>query len=392
MTSKQSRDRILRGDPNTPLWVGMVALRLVTYCFAVVATITHQPDYQRPWLSWVMLGGITAWTAYTVPAYLRGYGRKPAIVYTDVLLTCAMLLTSLWILAPEHYILTPLITTVWASSAPVALAVLRGWPHGFAAGLLVAICTAVARGVINLDVTRDAVLLCGAGLVIGMSSAQARASAEQLRRALRTEAATAERERLARSIHDSVLQVLARVRRRGNELGGDAVELATLAGEQEIALRKLVSSGPQESGPAGETDLGGRLQMLRSPRVQVAVPGAEVLVAEEVASELLAAVGEALTNVANHAGPDAHAWVLLEELPNELVISVRDDGPGIPEGRLQAAEAEGRLGIARSMCGRMSDLGGSVELETTPGEGTEWELRLPRPAGQRRADGKGAKR
>jgi hypothetical protein len=66
------------------------------------------------------------------------------------------------------------------------------------------------------------------------------------------EAATAERERLARSIHDSVLQVLARVRKRGAEIGGEAAELAALAGEQEVALRSLVASAPH-GGDAGET-------------------------------------------------------------------------------------------------------------------------------------------
>ena len=51
--------------------------------------------------------------------------------------------------------------------------------------------------------------------------------------AAQVEAATRERERLARGIHDSVLQVLALVRRRGEELGGEAAELGRLAGEQE---------------------------------------------------------------------------------------------------------------------------------------------------------------
>jgi 1-acyl-sn-glycerol-3-phosphate acyltransferase len=53
--------------------------------------------------------------------------------------------------------------------------------------------------------------------------------------------ATRERERLARDIHDSVLQVLALVKRRGAGLDGEAGELARLAGEQEAALRTLVT-------------------------------------------------------------------------------------------------------------------------------------------------------
>ena len=38
--------------------------------------------------------------------------------------------------------------------------------------------------------------------------------------------------------------------------------------------------------------------------------------------------------------------MLLEELDDRWVVSVRDDGPGIPEGRLEESAAEGRLGRA----------------------------------------------
>ena len=89
-------------------------------------------------------------------------------------------------------------------------------------------------------------------------------------------------------------------------------------------------------------------------------------------------VREALTNVARHAGRDAKAWVLLEDLGGEVVVSVRDDGVGIAPNRLAEAEREGRMGITRSMRGRVRDLGGTIELETAPGAGVEWELRVPR--------------
>ena len=60
-----------------------------------------------------------------------------------------------------------------------------------------------------------------------------------------------------------------------------------------------------------------------------------------------------------------------------MVVTVRDEGPGIPAGRLEAARAEGRLGVAGSIHGRMADLGGTARLTTAPGQGTEWELELP---------------
>jgi signal transduction histidine kinase len=97
-----------------------------------------------------------------------------------------------------------------------------------------------------------------------------------------------------------------------------------------------------------------------------------------VVRELVAAVRAALDNVVRHAGRDARAWVLVEDLVGEVVTTVRDDGPGIALGRLEAAAAEGRLGVATSMRGRMSDVGGTVTVTSRPGEGTEVVFRVPR--------------
>jgi signal transduction histidine kinase len=82
--------------------------------------------------------------------------------------------------------------------------------------------------------------------------------------------------------------------------------------------------------------------------------------------------------VAAHAGERARAWVLVEDEPDAVLVTVRDDGPGIPEGRLDAAEGEGRLGAAQSIRGRLRDLGGTAQWLSLPGEGTEVELRLPK--------------
>jgi signal transduction histidine kinase len=102
-----------------------------------------------------------------------------------------------------------------------------------------------------------------------------------------------------------------------------------------------------------------------------------------LARPLLAVVREAAANADAHAGPDSGLWVLLEDDPDAVTVSVRDDGPGIPEGRLEAAVAQGHLGVASSIRGRVAELGGRATLVTAPGEGVEWEIRVPR-------DGEGA--
>lgn len=368
-------------DPAAGLWQGTVALRIVTYCFAIGTVWAHYGGYARPRMAVVVVVAMGVWSAVTVAGYLRS-PRSRALVIADVVVTCALMYTSVWILSPHQLSsASPLITTVWAAEPAVAAAVIGGRTAGSVAGLVVAIATGLSRGELDTDVVRDGVLLVGSGFVIGMAATTARRSAAQLARALRTEAATAERERLARSIHDSVLQVLARVSRRGSELGGEAAELAALAGEQEIALRALVASVPGEQSTGrdeDDIDLRGRLQVLATSRVHVSAPGNGVRLPAVAGEELLAAVTEALSNVDTHAGPDARAWVLLEDVGDAVVVSVRDDGPGIPPGRLAEAAGEGRLGVAKSIRARVEQLGGTVKLDTRPGEGTEWEMRVPR--------------
>ncbi|MCE7005122.1 DUF5931 domain-containing protein [Kibdelosporangium philippinense] len=385
-TPDQGQVLVQKSDVATPMWSSVAILRLVTFGFAVAAVFVHHNNYAEPELAWAVLGLIAVWTAFTVTAYLMKFGRRVAVVWTDVAVTCALMYTSVWILSPEqNEAIVPLITTVWASEPPIAAAVLNGRTAGVLAGIVVAIATGFSRGALTTDVTRDAVLLMGSGFVVGLASVMARRAQERMAQAARAEAATAERERLARSIHDSVLQVLARVRKRGNELGGEAAELGVLAGEQEVALRSLVAAAPPESSADGTADLGPRLQVLATGSVQVSVPGTPVQLPSSIVTELTSLVSEALLNVVKHAGDGANAWVLLEDLGDEVVISVRDDGAGIPAGRLDQAASDGRMGVARSIRGRVADLGGTITLETAPGEGTEWEIRIPRePVGKGR--------
>ncbi|MEV6231955.1 DUF5931 domain-containing protein [Saccharopolyspora shandongensis] len=367
-------------DGRSPLWRGHNVFRVVTFLYACFWFFYQLGDYERPWLAAVVISLMGGWTAFTVWRYWSRAGRTNRMVLIDCVVVSALFLSNEFILT-EHQMLHnfPTVVTVWHPTMVTAAASQWGVFGGLTTGIIAAASNYLIRGFSDQTMSLDTLLLVGTGLVIGLASDTARRSTDRLARALRAEAATAERERLARNIHDSVLQVLARVRRRGAELGGEASELAKLAGEQEIALRALVATTPQETAEDGEVDLAARLQVLRTGRINVSVPGNSVRLPEPLSSDLFAAVREALANVEKHAGADARAWVLLEELPDEVVLTVRDDGPGIPEGRLEEAAAEGRLGVAKSIRGRVESMGGTITLDTTPGEGTEWEVRVPRP-------------
>ncbi|WP_433209047.1 MacS family sensor histidine kinase [Dactylosporangium sp. CS-047395] len=231
--------------------------------------------------------------------------------------------------------------------------------------------------------TSAVLLLVAAAGVGGLGYAQQwatrradRLRAEQIRR----EAAEAERNRLARPIHDGVLQVLALMQRHGNDLGGPGPQLATLAGEQEQALRNLLSGNPA-AAPAFYLDLRALLTALSSPTVEIAAPADPALLPAQTSQELAAAVQAALDNVSRHAGPTARAWVLLEDEGDAVRVTVRDDGVGFAPERLAEAEDAGRLGVAQSIRGRVADLGGTTEISSQPGRGTEVEFHVPRRRG-----------
>ncbi|RKF23734.1 sensor histidine kinase [Micromonospora globbae] len=230
--------------------------------------------------------------------------------------------------------------------------------------------------------TTSGVLLLVAGAAVGglgVAHHLAERWAERKRAELiRQEAAAAERDRLARPIHDGVLQVLALVQRQGSQLGETGSQLAMLAGEQEVALRNLLSGGGATARPGGDGDLRAALTALASPVVEVSTPAEPVVLPSGPAAELTAAVHAALDNVRRHAGPGARAWVLLEDEGDGVRVTVRDDGVGFEPQRLVDAARAGRLGVAQSMRGRIADLGGTTTIHSQPQEGTEVEFWVPR--------------
>jgi signal transduction histidine kinase len=320
---------------------------------------------------------MAAWTAVTVAAYARPRGRSPALICADVAVAALLVLsTRLVDTAGRIDAGAPTLPVTWVAASVLACAVAGGPASGLAGAAVIAAAVIAERGPPTGSTLGAAVLLLIAGGVVGYFVRFGLRAEAALERAARQEAAVAERERIARDIHDSVLQVLALVSARGRDLGGEAAELARLAGEQESALRTLVSGAPGRPHAGGLLDLASLLEPLGGARATVSCPAGAVLLADETARAVAAATGEALDNVRRHAGADAQAWVLVEDAGAAVTVSIRDDGNGFAEGRLAEAEAAGRLGVAQSIVGRLRDVGGKAHLTSSPGQGTEVELRV----------------
>lgn len=372
-------------DPTAPLWRAAQLFRLLSCGYALGFHIAINSNLQRPLLGWALFAVLIGWSAACAVAYLRGFGRRPAWVITEIavvvvlMLSTKMVASAQWALDNQTW---P--TTLWASNATISAALQFGPAGGMLTGIAVTAANEAVKGYVNVNLGRSATIVIelAVGLAVGMAARTARRAHADLQRAAQLSAALQERERLSRQVHDGVIQVLALVSRRGHEIGGPTSELAELASEQERALRRwIISTDTDRDGNTRSVDLCALLRSRASDRVSMSLPGSPVTLTREVATELDAAVGNALDNVRLHAGPSARAFVLLEDLGDSVTVSVRDDGVGIAPGRLDEAAGQGHLGISKSIVGRLAALGGTAELSTDQGEGTEWELRVPRREG-----------
>src|SRR6266545_2921444 len=186
-----------------------------------VLALTAGP-LRRPPLAAAAILLLAAWTAWLTLARptSRLAERKPAARW-PLLAADLALAASLNVLAglvmPERTVGE---RPFFAAGYPVAAAVSWGAARGVRAGVI-------------------------AGLALGVSLA-----AGQLANGVERAARLAERESLARQIHDSVLQALALVHKRGRELAAQVAGLAEMAAGQERALRALVLRDPDD-GPTG---------------------------------------------------------------------------------------------------------------------------------------------
>jgi signal transduction histidine kinase len=233
-------------------------------------------------------------------------------------------------------------------------------------------------------------LMAAVGQQVGLAVENARLY-EQAEQA----AAVAERSRLARELHDSVTQSLYSVtmyaeaaarlmtsgqQARASEYLRDARDTAQEAlREMRLLIFELRPLALEKSGLAGA--LQARLDAVEKRagvQAELRVEGVESLADAEwlplpIQQELYYLAQEALNNTLKHA--QAHCVQIRLQLEGGTVyLEVEDDGTGFQP---ETAETRGGLGL-RGMRERVTGLGGRLQIDSTPGQGTKVSIMVPR--------------
>jgi signal transduction histidine kinase len=195
-----------------------------------------------------------------------------------------------------------------------------------------------------------------------------------LRRAEGEISAARAREEIARTLHDGVLQTLALVERRATD-----PDLARLARRQERELREFLAGPSPGVVSNGHIDVATALRAAARRYEETFGGRVDVIVAADVprlgagrGEALVGAAAEALTNAGKHGGSSKVTVYVEPAEGGGVFCSVKDDGSGFEPGKV----TEG-IGLARSVRGRVGEVGGTVEIRSRPGDGTEVCLWLP---------------
>jgi signal transduction histidine kinase len=226
---------------------------------------------------------------------------------------------------------------------------------------------------------------------------QLQATRAELAAAERQAGTLAERQRLARDLHDTLTQ------------GFTSIVLLLEAAEESLATGRPVAQHIQQALrsardnlaesrqlvwalrprplaewplPRALEELTGRLAEETGMQAETVVTGTVQPLPGEAEEALLRIAQEALANVRKHAAA-SRVTVTVSYLDDVTMLDMADDGVGFDHAA--SAAAAGGLGLP-AMSERAAALGGGLTIESAPGEGTTIAVKLPTQAGDSRPD------
>jgi signal transduction histidine kinase len=365
-----------RGAVERGVLTGVAVLRWAAWAWLAGVTIANLPRVHHPV---VAVAAVIATGVVTVVANaaLRGPGWRralsPGVLSIEVVVAFAVIAADGWV--RQGRVTGQNLAGLWPLAAILVVAVAGGAAWGAAVGVLFSLgraFAAVQAGVPAGQAGRTAVAVASTAVSWVLVGAVCGTIVWLLRQSQHQLAEAEARERIARDLHDGVLQTLALIERRS-----PSPEIARLARDQERDLRAYLFDDERTSGGLASElrDAGARVE--RSwPDVTVTVTLSDDVprLGDEQLAAAVGAAAEALTNAVKH-GHAQHVVVFadLDEATGGLFLSVKDDGAGFDP----ATVVEG-VGLARSIRGRVEQAGGSVGFASAPGDGAEVRICLPR--------------
>jgi len=264
--------------------------------------------------------------------------------------------------------------------------------------------------------TDDISLLCSIGEYLGTAIEQARlynrlARASERYHALLQHALTAqeqERKRIARELHDETSQALTSLTLNLQALAGLAEikgfgdaeflnQLKTLhsyavhAGNEIVKLMKeLRPTLLDELGmPAAIQRYAKDTLQPRGINLSCEFIGTEQRLPSEIEITLFRVAQGAIGNILEHSEA-RNASIKLECNSTECVMEISDDGKGFDVSKLTRVDPSGRGAGVFTMKERVSLVGGSCYIDSSPGKGTRVHVKVPVSRGQHDAEDKGS--
>ena len=208
----------------------------------------------------------------------------------------------------------------------------------------------------------------------------------------------AERRRIARDLHDSVVQSLtalvadleyfrlhqlAASDEAGQQVAEKVETWQALAHESLAAIREALGGLrlPAEVELGLERALEILVASLRNAgyRVECECEDWPAALPDEVTTNLYYIVREALTNIEKHAQASA-IHICMFSYEERLYISIADDGKGMAKDALAASRGNGYHQGIMGMRERAALIGGRVTFDSVPGKGTRVDVAIPLPA------------
>jgi signal transduction histidine kinase len=354
-----------------------IALRLGgAVLFTAVAVLAATKQISGWWLA-APLTALCLWSAFFT-WQVRRSGLTPIVVLADAAVISALAL------AQQHLVPAALIkdNTTWMLplactsvyilqialrprlALPGAAIVVTAYGLGtghLTGGWLLVVETIVAAGLV-------AVIRGGAW----QADAVVAAALETERQIRAEEARRADEREQHRQLHDTVLSTLTMV--AAGAFAEPSPALTVQAARDLRVLQGLAGAPAAPGGLAPLTDLGPKLERAAASTDDLAVrlKLGPVTLPSPVADQLVACVGEALRNVARHAGT-GQAEVTVTGGAGWAVVKITDRGRGFDP----ATTPPSRRGIRESIVGRMLAAGGRAAIASRPGAGTTVTVSWP---------------